>query len=292
MSPRPQLSDRHLAADEENRPLPRTGVGQKSSAGVLDRRAEVLRFPRRDVPMRSRRSHPDVEQAEATGAVRGHVQAQPVGRLDRAAVEERRVELPGLFPAISSTFCAGSRRRDRASRRWPSPPATRRRPQPRLRRPSELSCPRRSSLRSHPSGVGEAMLRRDAGYCLVVGHVAMDTCPHGPGGWLARGKPAAARSGVAIRVCSDGTRVDRDGSRQRRRAETPRSTGRLVFAYLVAEHGRPVTRDELAEALWGDELPTTWVKALTVLVGPVKGRAGGVRRGRRGDHERRSAATS
>ena len=27
--------------------------------------------------------------------------------------------------------------------------------------------------------------------------------------------------------------------------------GRLMFAYLVAEQGRPVPRDELAEALWG-----------------------------------------
>jgi SARP family transcriptional regulator, regulator of embCAB operon len=39
-----------------------------------------------------------------------------------------------------------------------------------------------------------------------------------------------------------------------------------VFAYLAAQQGRPVPRDELAEVLWGDELPATWEKALRVLM--------------------------
>jgi YVTN family beta-propeller protein len=39
-----------------------------------------------------------------------------------------------------------------------------------------------------------------------------------------------------------------------------------VFAYLAAQKGRPVPRDELAELLWGDELPATWEKALRVLM--------------------------
>jgi hypothetical protein len=39
-----------------------------------------------------------------------------------------------------------------------------------------------------------------------------------------------------------------------------------VFAYLAAQNGRPVPRDELAEVLWGDELPATWEKALRVLM--------------------------
>ena len=39
-----------------------------------------------------------------------------------------------------------------------------------------------------------------------------------------------------------------------------------MFAYLAAEHGRPVPRDELAELLWGGELPATWEKALRVLM--------------------------
>jgi YVTN family beta-propeller protein len=39
-----------------------------------------------------------------------------------------------------------------------------------------------------------------------------------------------------------------------------------VFAYLAAQQGRAVPRDELAEVLWGDELPATWEKALRVLM--------------------------
>jgi DNA-binding SARP family transcriptional activator/ABC-type branched-subunit amino acid transport system substrate-binding protein len=50
----------------------------------------------------------------------------------------------------------------------------------------------------------------------------------------------------------------------------PGRQGRLVFAYLLAAHGRPVPRDELAEALWGDEPPATWEKALSVLVSKLR----------------------
>ncbi len=38
--------------------------------------------------------------------------------------------------------------------------------------------------------------------------------------------------------------------------------GRTALAYLVAERNRPVTRDELAEVLWGDELPRSWETSL------------------------------
>jgi SARP family transcriptional regulator, regulator of embCAB operon len=50
----------------------------------------------------------------------------------------------------------------------------------------------------------------------------------------------------------------------------PGRQGRLVFAYLLAEQGRPVPRGELAEALWGDEPPATWEKALSVLVSKLR----------------------
>jgi peptide/nickel transport system substrate-binding protein len=46
----------------------------------------------------------------------------------------------------------------------------------------------------------------------------------------------------------------------------PGRQGRIVFAYLAAENGRAVPRDELALILWGDELPATWEKALRVLM--------------------------
>jgi len=39
-----------------------------------------------------------------------------------------------------------------------------------------------------------------------------------------------------------------------------------VFAYLAAQKGRAVPRDELADVLWRDEPPATWEKALRVLM--------------------------
>jgi DNA-binding SARP family transcriptional activator len=46
----------------------------------------------------------------------------------------------------------------------------------------------------------------------------------------------------------------------------PGRQGRIVFAYLAAQNGRPVPRDELANLLWDEELSATWEKALRVLM--------------------------
>jgi YVTN family beta-propeller protein len=50
----------------------------------------------------------------------------------------------------------------------------------------------------------------------------------------------------------------------------PGRQGRLLFAYLVAEQGRAVSRDELAEALWGRAPPASWDKSLTVLASKLR----------------------
>ncbi len=46
--------------------------------------------------------------------------------------------------------------------------------------------------------------------------------------------------------------------------------GRLVFAHLVCERMRPVTRDELAEVVWLDTLPPAWEVALSALVSKLR----------------------
>ncbi len=50
----------------------------------------------------------------------------------------------------------------------------------------------------------------------------------------------------------------------------PGRQGRLLFAYLAAAPGRPVPRDELAEAIWGETPPATWEKGLTVVVSKLR----------------------
>ncbi len=50
----------------------------------------------------------------------------------------------------------------------------------------------------------------------------------------------------------------------------PGRRAELVFAYLAAEHHRAVARDELADALWPDRLPSSWWAALRGVVTEVR----------------------
>ena len=46
--------------------------------------------------------------------------------------------------------------------------------------------------------------------------------------------------------------------------------GRLVFAYLVGEHLRAVSKDELAEELWLGAVPPSWERSLSALISKLR----------------------
>ena len=50
----------------------------------------------------------------------------------------------------------------------------------------------------------------------------------------------------------------------------PGRQGRKLFAYLVCNRQHPVTPEELAEALWRDELPPAWGSALHALISKLR----------------------
>ena len=76
---------------------------------------------------------------------------------------------------------------------------------------------------------------------------------------------------MAVRVSlTDQVQIETSGGAVLLEQRFPGRQGRLVFAYLLAHHGRPVPRDELAEALWGDAPTATWEKALSVLVSKLR----------------------
>ncbi len=84
--------------------------------------------------------------------------------------------------------------------------------------------------------------------------------------------PATRRLGhgaLEISLCGrltidgDGATIDEERLQGRQ--------ARLVFAYLVVNDGRPVPREELADAIWGETPPATWEKGLTVIVSRLRG---------------------
>jgi DNA-binding SARP family transcriptional activator len=50
----------------------------------------------------------------------------------------------------------------------------------------------------------------------------------------------------------------------------PGQQGRVAFAYLTIERGRPVTLEELAEALWPGNMPAAWESALRAIVSKLR----------------------
>jgi DNA-binding SARP family transcriptional activator len=50
----------------------------------------------------------------------------------------------------------------------------------------------------------------------------------------------------------------------------PRRQGRLVFAYLVSERGRQVSKDELADSLWPQRLPKAFDAGVSAIVSKLR----------------------
>lgn len=52
--------------------------------------------------------------------------------------------------------------------------------------------------------------------------------------------------------------------------DLPGRQGRVALAMLVAERDRPVSRDALAEELWGEDPPPVWEKAVMAVVSKLR----------------------
>jgi DNA-binding SARP family transcriptional activator len=73
---------------------------------------------------------------------------------------------------------------------------------------------------------------------------------------------------LRVRVCGrlsldQGTTIVREG-------DLPARQGRRLWAFLVLKRRLPVPRDEMAEAVWGDDTPDAWDAALNALVSRLR----------------------
>jgi len=75
---------------------------------------------------------------------------------------------------------------------------------------------------------------------------------------------------MSLRIFLTGPPEIEGAARRIRAAEFPGNQGRRAFAYLAIERGRPVPRDELAEAIWHDALPPAWDGSLSALVSKLR----------------------
>jgi class 3 adenylate cyclase/ketosteroid isomerase-like protein len=73
---------------------------------------------------------------------------------------------------------------------------------------------------------------------------------------------------LRVTVCG-GVAVEADGRRLPDALLAGRQ-GRLVLAYLVCERHRSVPRDELADLVWGEALPSSWAASLSAVVSKLR----------------------
>jgi DNA-binding SARP family transcriptional activator len=73
---------------------------------------------------------------------------------------------------------------------------------------------------------------------------------------------------LRVRVCGR-LSLDR-GAAIVREADLPARQGRRLWVFLVLKRRLPVPRDEIAEAVWGDDIPDAWDAALDALVSRLR----------------------
>jgi DNA-binding SARP family transcriptional activator len=75
-------------------------------------------------------------------------------------------------------------------------------------------------------------------------------------------------TGLRVRVCGR-LSLERDATVVRE-ADLPARQGRRLWAFLVLKRRLPVPRDEIADAVWGDDTPDAWDVALNALVSRLR----------------------
>lgn len=81
---------------------------------------------------------------------------------------------------------------------------------------------------------------------------------------------------AALRIYICGRLAIERGAHVLRQADFPARQGRRLWAHLVLYRLHPVSREKLAEAVWGDDLPEAWDGALNALVSRVRSALGRV----------------
>jgi DNA-binding SARP family transcriptional activator len=82
--------------------------------------------------------------------------------------------------------------------------------------------------------------------------------------------PPTVRSGASPRIYICGRLAIEAGPSFLVERHFPARQGRRLWVYLVLNRARPVGRERLAAAVWGDELPESWESTLNALVSRLR----------------------
>src|SRR5436309_12009705 len=82
------------------------------------------------------------------------------------------------------------------------------------------------------------------------------------------GRPTSGEYGLRFQIC--GRLAVVLGGKHVGEAELAGRQGHRLWTYLVLNRSRPVGRDELAAAVWSDDLPDAWDEALSALASRIR----------------------